>query len=122
MFVVPGIRAIAPRGRKVLQKACPKRRPKKTSPHGAGAAFWLQRADGAVLLRRRPEKGLLGGMMEVPSSPWEESGAMDGRGVLGHAPAKAKWQRQDGIVRHTFTHFHLELVGLYRAYHPRQQS
>ena len=35
-----------------------------------GVAFWLTRPDGAVLLRRRPEKGLLGGMIEIPSTPW----------------------------------------------------
>ena len=69
------------------------------------------RGDGAVLLRRRPEKGLLGGMMELPSTdwratPWAESEAKS------QAPVAASWKRLPGLVRHGFTHFELELVVL----------
>ncbi|MGH7091625.1 MAG: NUDIX domain-containing protein, partial [Stellaceae bacterium] len=76
-----------------------------------GVAFWAVRADGAVLLRRRPEAGLLGGMMEVPSSgwrgePWDESEA------IREAPAATAWRRVPDVVRHSFTHFRLELVVL----------
>ena len=44
--------------------------------------------------------------MEIPSTQWHEDA------VLGEAemPTRAKWQRAPGIVRHTFTHFHLELA------------
>src|SRR6185437_7680927 len=45
---------------------------KPERPLRFGVAFWLTRADGAVLLRRRPEEGLLGGMIEIPSTPWRE--------------------------------------------------
>lgn len=83
---------------------------KAPRPTRRGAAFWLQRKDGAVLLRRRPPKGLLGGMMEVPSSDWIKDGAMDGDEVFSQAPANVSWQRQDGMVEHTFTHFHLQLA------------
>ncbi|MBI3673627.1 MAG: A/G-specific adenine glycosylase [Rhizobiales bacterium] len=48
----------------------PLKRPKPALPVRRGVAFWIERADGAVLLRRRPEKGLLGGMMEVPCARW----------------------------------------------------
>ena len=82
---------------------------KAPRPTRRGAAFWLQRKDGSVLLRRRPPKGLLGGMMEVPSSEWIQDGILDGGEVLAQAPAKLSWQRQDGLVEHTFTHFHLQL-------------
>ena len=49
-----------------------RRSPRPHRPIRHGVAFWLQRADGAVLLRRRPEQGLLGGMMEVPSTDWRQ--------------------------------------------------
>jgi A/G-specific adenine glycosylase len=62
-----------------------------------------------VLLRRRPESGLLGGMIEVPSSDWLERAAPDMDAVKGQAPVKAAWRMLPGLVRHTFTHFHLEL-------------
>jgi len=57
-----------------------------------------------VLLRRRPETGLLGGMMEVPSGPWEEVAEF-----REAAPAKADWVELPGIVEHGFTHLRLEL-------------
>ena len=74
-----------------------------------GLAFVLMRKDGAVLLRKRPLKGLLGGMDEVPSSPWRE-GKLSPDEAMRAAPVPARWQILDGLVRHTFTHFHLELT------------
>lgn len=81
---------------------------RKAKPTRRGAAFWITREDGAVLLRRRAEKGLLGGMLEVPSSIWRE-GDFDARAHLSEAPVKAKFSPTPGLVTHTFTHFHLEL-------------
>jgi len=57
-------------------------------------------------LRRRPEQGLLGGMLEVPSTPWA-AGAP--RAPLRSAPFAAAWRPLPGRVRHVFTHFALEL-------------
>jgi A/G-specific adenine glycosylase len=82
----------------------PKRAAKKARPVRHGTAYVAVREDGAVLLRRRPEKGLLGGMMEVPSTPWKES-----PGGVGGGPVAAAWQSLEGTVEHTFTHFHLVL-------------
>jgi len=46
-------------------------------------------------------------MLEVPSTPWTET---PGPEDLGRdAPAACEWQPIKGQVRHTFTHFHLEL-------------
>ncbi|MDJ0893653.1 MAG: A/G-specific adenine glycosylase [Alphaproteobacteria bacterium] len=87
----------------------PRKAPKAERPTRKGVAFFLTRRDGAILLRRRPASGLLGGMMEVPSTewrvtPWEPADAHP------FAPAAADWRLLSGIVRHTFTHFHLELA------------
>ncbi len=93
-----------------IAESLPRRAPKKAKPVRRGVAFWAVRGDGAVLLRRRAEEGLLGGMMEVPSSPWRE-GHTDNGGLLDHAPvADADWRLLPGLVSHTFTHFHLELT------------
>jgi A/G-specific adenine glycosylase len=73
-----------------------------------GAAFVAVRADGFILLRTRPEKGLLGGMTEVPGSAWSRD--FDGATALDDAPMKAAWRRLPGVVAHTFTHFPLELT------------
>ncbi len=92
-----------------LAEALPARLPKAERPTRHGAAFHLWRADGAVLLTRRPPKGLLGGMMELPGTPWLPS-PRDEIEWLGLAPARASWRRLPGTVGHTFTHFHLELA------------
>ena len=69
------------------------------------------RGDGAVLLRRRPESGLLGGMMEVPSTEWRaESWPI--AAARKAAPVPARWRPLPGIVRHGFTHFELEMTVL----------
>jgi A/G-specific adenine glycosylase len=87
---------------------------KPERPLRYGVVFWLSRPDGAVLLRRRPEKGLLGGMIELPSTPWRtetwsESAALDA------APAVTSWTALPGNVTHGFTHFRLELALLIGA-------
>ena len=89
----------------------PARAPKRAKPLRRGVAFWAVRGDGAVLLRRRPAKGLLGGMMEVPSSAWV-SGALDRGAAEKAAPVSARWSALPGVVRHSFTHFDLELMVL----------
>jgi A/G-specific adenine glycosylase len=87
----------------------PARAEKPERPLRQGVVFWLTRPGGAVLLRRREEKGLLGGMIEVPSTPWRESPWSDAE-ALAHAPVKASWARLPGTVHHGFTHFPLDLT------------
>ena len=87
----------------------PARGEKPERPLRHGVAFWLTRADGAVLLRRRPEKGLLGGMTEIPSTPWRATPWSLAEALLA-APAAVVWWPLPGTVRHGFTHFLLELV------------
>ncbi len=87
----------------------PARKRRRAKPTRRGVAFWIENESGAVLLRRRPAKGLLGGMMEVPSTPWRaEPWELDE--AKEAAPARAaRWKLLKGIVRHSFTHFDLEL-------------
>jgi A/G-specific adenine glycosylase len=94
-----------------IAETLPARRAKAPKPLRRGVAFWAVRADGAVLLRKRPEKGLLGGMMEVPSTLWRETAWSEAEAVA-QAPVPARWRLLSGVVRHTFTHFHLELAVL----------
>ncbi len=94
------------RPRRALPRCCRAKRRRPPIPTRRGVAFWIERGDGAVLLRRRPEKGLLGGMMEIPSTPWTQHLP---RRPETAAPLAAAWRRVSGKVEHTFTHFHLEL-------------
>jgi A/G-specific adenine glycosylase len=94
-----------------IAERLPARRAKAPRPTRHGVAFYLERPDGALWLRRRPERGLLGGMIEVPSSPWRAH-AFDAAEARAAAPLGARWRALPGQVRHTFTHFHLELTVL----------
>ncbi len=89
----------------------PRKAPRPERPTRRAIAFWALDRTDAVLLRRRPDKGLLGGMMEVPSSPWLEAAEVPRLAEVGSAaPARARWTLLPGRVTHTFSHFHLELA------------
>ncbi len=91
-----------------LQETYPKKAKKAEGQLRLGAAFVVLRADDAVLLRTRPPSGLLGGMAEPPTSDWAPD-YTPSRAMLD-APLEARWTRLPGTVRHTFTHFPLELT------------
>jgi A/G-specific adenine glycosylase len=90
-----------------IQESFPRKAAKGERPARFGAAFFGHRADGAVLLRRRAEKGLLGGMSEIPGSDWLPE--FDRKTALLQAPLKADWRKVAGSVSHVFSHFSLEL-------------
>ena len=87
-----------------IQADLPAKEPKKPKPIRYGIAYLAQRADGAWLLERRPDMGLLGGMLGWPGSDWTEDAP------AAAPPIKANWADHDAEVRHTFTHFHLRLA------------
>jgi A/G-specific adenine glycosylase len=74
---------------------------KKARPERRGTAWWIE-AEDHVWLVRRPDKGLLGGMMALPTGDWRERDGMDAPPLPGH------WRKM-GAVRHVFTHFALDL-------------
>ncbi|MEM7318177.1 MAG: A/G-specific adenine glycosylase [Pseudomonadota bacterium] len=80
----------------------PAKLPKKPKPTRHGFAYLARRADDAYVLERRPDKGLLGGMLCWPGSDWSDAPSEA-------PPFAAEWTGLPGEVRHTFTHFHLIL-------------
>jgi A/G-specific adenine glycosylase len=92
----------------------PRKQPKRTGQTRRGVAYVLMREDGALLLRTRPPKGLLGGMAEVPTSDWLAGDRVPAgeNAIRALAPMAADWRRLPGHVRHVFTHFPLELTVL----------
>lgn len=81
----------------------PKKTRKAPKPIRKGTAFVAQRDDGMVLLERRADKGLLGGMLGWPGTEWSEDPAPT------NPPVAAIWRDVPVEIRHTFTHFHLYL-------------
>ena len=86
----------------------PQKAAKPARPLRHGVHFWLTDAAGRVLLRRRPPRGLLGGMSELPGTPWRAA-PWTAAEWAAHAPMPADWS-DAGEVRHGFTHFELRLA------------
>ena len=84
------------------QAELPKKTAKKRKPTRLGIVYLARRVDGAWLLERRPDRGLLGGMLGWPGSEWGET-------PQEAPPIRAEWKEVAGEARHTFTHFHLRL-------------
>jgi A/G-specific adenine glycosylase len=89
-------------------EAFPWKAPHRARPLKRGAAFVARDANGAVLLVKRPERGLLGGMLQPPLGPWSEAFPSADE-ALAQAPFHARWKRRAGFVKHGFTHFELEI-------------
>ncbi len=85
-----------------IESVLPARVPKPKKPEIQGRAYVGRRIDGAWLVERRPESGLLGGMLGWPGSGW---------GHEKHAgpPWDGDWSTAEGSVTHVFTHFRLDL-------------
>ena len=81
-----------------IAEALPARSPKPERPTRRAVAFWTVNPAGEILLRRRPEEGLLGGMMEVPSTDWREAQWAEAE-AHAQAPLAAEWRALDGLVR-----------------------
>jgi A/G-specific adenine glycosylase len=91
-----------------IAEGLPRKAEKRARPLRRGAAYVVMDRDGAVLLERRPEVGLLGGMMQPPTTPWGDAFPSP-EDAARLAPFQARWKKRAGVVRHVFTHFELEL-------------
>jgi len=91
-------------------KGAPETYPRKTKkadrPRRHGAAFVVRRGERIAMVRR-PDRGLLGGMLALPTTDWRATPWSDEE-ALAAAPFAAAW-RGLGAVEHVFTHFSLTL-------------
>ncbi len=93
----------------------PRKKPKTEKPERKGAAYVIENQAGEIFLCKRGGTGLLAGMTQVPTTDW--NARSDGKTDSLAAPVSAKWRRMLDI-RHTFTHFHLDLV----VWHARSEQ
>jgi A/G-specific adenine glycosylase len=95
-----------------IQDRLPRRAAKTERPKRAGHVYWIDDGAGRILLCRRAEKGLLGGMAALPTSDWLAEGAapeLPHPDIILNAGMTLK-TRSDASIRHVFTHFELRLV------------
>lgn len=76
---------------------------KLDKPRRVGYVYWVENSQGDILLEKRPEKGLLGGMIGFPTSDWSKNKLSQHHTLFSAA------ENIDNSVFHVFTHFHLEL-------------
>jgi A/G-specific adenine glycosylase len=85
----------------------PRKAAKTERPRRHGAAFLITRG-AQVALVRRPPKGLLGGMLALPTTDWRAK-PFSSTEIEAAAPAPLAW-RPAGEIEHVFTHFALTLA------------
>lgn len=83
-----------------IQAELPRKLPKAAKPLRQGRV-WIGLNGSQILLERRPDRGLLGGMLGFVGDTWDGLGRAE-------PPFAAAWQDR-GEARHVFTHFELHL-------------
>nr|WP_194299599.1 A/G-specific adenine glycosylase [Acetobacter thailandicus] len=90
-----------------LAPSLPRRAAKKDKPVRYGVHFLVLDNAGNILLRKRPETGLLAAMTELPGTDWLAT-PWTWPEAARHAPLNTGWKKSDD-VQHVFTHFTLHL-------------
>ena len=85
----------------------PARKPPKARPRKATVVLICVRPDGAVLLERRPDLGIWGGLWGLPETTLIENAAGWCTTALGTAPLS---QRVRPVLQHSFSHFDLDMT------------
>lgn len=101
--------------KKGIAAELPKREPKKARPKRYGGFYWITNEHGAVLFERRAENRMLGGMLGLPTTDWDDktSTAKTPDGLKS-----VEKLSENHVVHHTFSHFDLELQGYRASYNP----
>jgi A/G-specific adenine glycosylase len=103
-----------------VQNQRPVKNPKKKVPHYVVAAAVISR-NGSVLIARRPDEGLLGGLWEFPGGKLEEGEDLPTclkREIVEELGVKIEVGKLMGVYNHAYTHFKITL----HAYHCRIEA
>jgi A/G-specific adenine glycosylase len=85
----------------------PARKPAKARPRKATVVLICVRPDGAVLLERRPDAGIWGGLWGLPEIADPDGAASWCATAFGAAPLR---QRVRPVLQHGFSHFDLDMT------------
>jgi len=104
-----------------LAESLPRKPKKSPKPKRYAVAFVILTKDLKILIRKRNEKGLLGGMKEIPSTPWTDT-AWSHEGALAHAPIPGAWESVPGKINHIFTHFEFDINVMVKSVDQKSQA
>jgi A/G-specific adenine glycosylase len=90
------------------QEKFPVRAPKKPTPLRKGEVFWIQDKSGRIIVEKRSDNRMLGGMIGLPTTDWD---LKERKTIVKDYNFKEKLKnlQKIGVVYHVFTHFKLEL-------------
>lgn len=91
----------------------PRKEAKKAKPKRYGHYYWITNDEGAILFERRNEDRMMGGMLALPTTDWDLK--RETSTLKLDSPQKLS---ENYIVRHSFTHFDLELQGYTANFSP----
>lgn len=95
----------------------PQKEAKKAKPKRYGQYYWITNKEDAVLFERRAEDRMMGGMLALPSTDWDlklETTHLELNNV--------EEMGANHTVRHSFTHFDLELSGFKADFEPKSSN
>ena len=98
-----------------IAETLPGRKEKTPRPKRAGYVYWITNVRGDVLFEKRQDKGLLGGMIGLPTSEWISRQPRAWPSIRHISAIKEDediTMAKEYSVRHVFTHFDLELRGV----------
>jgi A/G-specific adenine glycosylase len=87
----------------------PQKEPKKKKSVDHGTVYLIENTCGELYLQKRPDKGLLGGLWEFPSTGW----AGESTSKPSHFEEVQEQAEPLGQIRHIFTHIDLTLDVMY---------
>lgn len=91
-----------------IAEQLPARTKKKQKPQKHGYVYFIENEHNEIVLQRRPENGMLGGMLGFPSSEWVLN--KKNKEHASFIKNTAEVNEKERIIRHSFTHFDLELT------------
>jgi len=100
-------------------RAYPTPKPRKTLPVRETTLLVLQNPEGLLLLEQRPPAGIWGGLWSLPECPPHTDPAEFCQSNLGLSMRKAETGTQ---LRHTFSHFHLDITTLHAQVVPDDRA
>ncbi len=89
--------------KKGIQNQVPVKPQKSVKPQRTGKVYWIENGQGEILIERRDEKRMLGGMRALPTNGW------DGKDDSVLPKDVVNKVIYIGDVYHSFTHFDLKL-------------